>query len=110
MDAVQYPQTPRRDLGTNRYFQHAEPVIGVVQHPQAPETSDPHPRGEMLHLETLIKFLKTHYASKSEKLNALLAHKEITFELLAVFFRPNSIVYMVSGNSGKARCLRFDCG
>src|SRR2546423_5258746 len=47
----------------------------------------------------LIEFLATHYASTSEKLTALLKHKEITFELLPVFFRPNSIVYMVSADS-----------
>jgi hypothetical protein len=64
----------------------------------------------MLHLETLIKFLEAHYASKSEKLNALLEHKEITFELFPVFFRPNSVMYMISANSGKPRCIRFDYG
>jgi hypothetical protein len=64
----------------------------------------------MLHLKTLIKFLKTHYASKSEKLNALIEHKEITFDLLPVFFRPNSVIYMISANSEKPRCLRFDYG
>jgi hypothetical protein len=64
----------------------------------------------MLHLETLIKFLEAHYASKSEKLNALLEHKEITFELLPVFFRPNSVMYMISANSEKPRCIRFDYG
>jgi len=58
----------------------------------------------------LIEFLRTHYASTSEKLTALLKHKEITFELLPVFFRPNSVVYMISGNSGAPRCLRFDSG
>ena len=64
----------------------------------------------MLHLEILIKFLKTHYASKSEKLNALIKHQEITFDLLPVFFRPDSVIYMISTNSEKARCLRFDYG
>ena len=58
----------------------------------------------------LIEFLRTHYASTSEKLTALLKHKEITFELLPVFFRPNSVVYMISDNSGAPRCLRFDSG
>ena len=56
------------------------------------------------------QFLEAHYASKSEKLNALLEHKEITFELLPVFFRPNSVMYMISANSEKPRCIRFDYG
>jgi hypothetical protein len=65
---------------------------------------------EILHLDKLIEFLTTHYASTSEKLTALLKHKEITFELLPVFFRPNSVVYMVSADSEKPRCLMFDSG
>jgi hypothetical protein len=64
----------------------------------------------MLYLKTLIKFLKTHYVSKSEKLDALIKYKEITFDLLPVFFRPNSVIYMISANSEKPRCLRFDYG
>ena len=41
---------------------------------------------------------------------ALVEHNEITFELFQLFFRPNSVVYMVSANSGKPRCLMFDSG
>jgi hypothetical protein len=58
----------------------------------------------------LIEFLRTYYVLISEKLTALLEHKEITFKLLPVFFRPSSVVYMISGNSGAPRCLRFDSG
>jgi hypothetical protein len=65
---------------------------------------------EMLHLDKLIEFLRTHYASTSEKLKALLEHKEITFDLLRVFFRPNSIVYMDCATSEQPRCLMFDSG
>ena len=61
---------------------------------------------EILHLETLIIFLKTHYASKSEKLNALIKHKKIIFDLLLVFFQPNSVIYMIFANSEKPRCCR----
>ena len=60
---------------------------------------------EMLHLETLVKFLEAHYASKGEKLNALLEHKEITLELLPAFFRPNSVLYMISANSKNLNAL-----
>ena len=65
---------------------------------------------ERLHLGKLIDFMKTHYATTSDKLTALVQHKEITFELLPVFFRPNSIIYMVSSTSEKPRCLLFDSG
>jgi hypothetical protein len=65
---------------------------------------------EILLLDKLIEFLITYYASTSEKLTALFKYKEITFELFPVFFRPNSVVYMVSADSEKPRCLMFDSG
>lgn len=46
----------------------------------------------------------------SEKLTALLKHKEITFKLLLVFFRPNSVIYMVAADSEKPKCLMFNSG
>jgi hypothetical protein len=58
----------------------------------------------------LIEFLVTYYALTSEKLTAFLKHKEITFELFSVFFRPNSIVYMISADSEKPKYLIFDSG
>ncbi|EHY60968.1 uncharacterized protein HMPREF1120_08910 [Exophiala dermatitidis NIH/UT8656] len=63
---------------------------------------------ERLHLGKLIEFLKSHYASASDKLTALVQHMEITFDLLPVFFQPNSIVYMVSSTSENPRCPLFD--
>lgn len=51
-----------------------------------------------------------HYASRNEKLNALVEHMEIAFDLLGVFFRPNSIVYMASDDSEQPKCLIFDSG
>jgi hypothetical protein len=65
---------------------------------------------EILHLNTLIEFLTTHYASTSEKLTALLKYNEITFELLPFFFRPNSVVYIVAADSEEPRYLTFNSG
>lgn len=65
---------------------------------------------EILYLDKLIEFLVTYYASTSEKLTALFEYKEITFELLLVFFRSNSVVYMVFVDSEKPKCLIFDSG
>jgi hypothetical protein len=65
---------------------------------------------EILYLDILIEFLITYYALTSEKLTALLKYKKITFELLLVFFRPNSVVYMISADFEKPRCLIFDFG
>jgi len=65
---------------------------------------------ERMHLDKLTEFLRTHYASVREKLSAHLEHKEITFELLPVFLRPNSIVYMKDALSEQPRCFIFDSG
>lgn len=65
---------------------------------------------ERLHLDILIEFLTKHYASTSERLAALVKHKEITFELLPIFFRPNEVVYMIAADSEKPRCLMLDSG
>ncbi|KAK5400932.1 hypothetical protein LTR06_011101 [Exophiala xenobiotica] len=65
---------------------------------------------ERLHLSKLIEFLKTHYASTRDKLTALVQHKEITFNLLPVFFRPNSVIYVIPSTSENSRCLIFDSG
>ncbi|KAL6241869.1 hypothetical protein RBB50_011114 [Rhinocladiella similis] len=65
---------------------------------------------ERAHLGKLVQFLQTQYAAVRDKLMALLEHREMTFELLPVFFRPNSLVYMMSANSEKPRCLMFDSG
>ncbi|KAL9616324.1 MAG: hypothetical protein Q9160_008803 [Pyrenula sp. 1 TL-2023] len=65
---------------------------------------------ERLHLDKLIEFLEMHYASVSEKLRALLVHNEITFELLPVFFQPNTVIYTNCTISEQPRCLMFDSG
>lgn len=64
----------------------------------------------MLHLDKLIDFLRTHYASTTEKLTALRKHQEITFELLPVFFQPGSIIYMNCATSENPRCLKCHSG
>jgi hypothetical protein len=58
----------------------------------------------------LIDFLKTHYASTTERLTALRKHQKITFELLHVFFQPGSIIYIDCATSEKPKCLKFDSG
>jgi hypothetical protein len=65
---------------------------------------------ERLHLDLLIEFLSAQYATTSEKLKALIKHGEITFDLLPVFFQPNSFVYTHCVTSEQPRCLRFDSG
>ncbi|KIW36895.1 uncharacterized protein PV06_11009 [Exophiala oligosperma] len=65
---------------------------------------------ERLHLSKLIEFLKTHYASTRDKLTALVQHKEITFNLLPVFFRPNCVIYVIPSTSENSRCVIFNSG
>jgi hypothetical protein len=65
---------------------------------------------KILYLNKLTEFLITHYALISEKLTALFKHKEIIFKLFLMFFRPNSVVYMVSANFEKSKYFMFDFG
>jgi hypothetical protein len=63
-----------------------------------------------LYLNKLIKFLITYYILISEKLTALLKYKEIIFKLFLVFFRPNSVIYIVFTDSEKLKYLIFNSG
>lgn len=65
---------------------------------------------EARHLELLVRFLQTHFASAIKTLPKLLEHSEITFDLLWALFRPNSIVYSVDENSEQPECTIVDFG
>lgn len=64
----------------------------------------------ILQLEELIKFLKDWYSSSSENLVPLLAHGEVTYDLLWALFKPSSKVYTIDHDSEQPACLIFDFG
>ncbi len=64
----------------------------------------------IMQLKELIKFLEDWYSSTSENLVPLLAHGEITYDLLWALFKPSSKVYTIDQDSEQPKCLTFDHG
>jgi hypothetical protein len=62
------------------------------------------------HLDLLISFIETTYASTTERLEPLLKNREITYDLLWALFKPNSEVYTTCPGTGEPRCVKFNHG
>ncbi|KAH8759552.1 hypothetical protein F5882DRAFT_453760 [Hyaloscypha sp. PMI_1271] len=62
------------------------------------------------HLDLLLDFIKNTYGSTTERLTALLEKREITYDLLWAFFKPNTVVYTTCVGTGKPRCVKYDFG
>ncbi len=62
------------------------------------------------HLDLLVDFIKTTYKSTAQRLLSLLENDEITYDLLWVLFKPNSMVYTTCFGTGKPRCVIYDDG
>ncbi|EEH40126.2 hypothetical protein PAAG_08975 [Paracoccidioides lutzii Pb01] len=62
------------------------------------------------HLYLLTEFLKRHFSPLRDRLNSLLDHQEITFELLWAMFKPNELIFMVDPCSEQPRCFVYDSG
>lgn len=65
---------------------------------------------EVQHLGMLVHYLQNHFASTIGSLPQLLAHGEITYDLLWALFPPNSIVYTTCVYSEQPKCLVYDHG
>lgn len=65
---------------------------------------------EVQHLELLVRFLLSHFASAIKTLPKLLEHGEITFDLLWALFPPNTIVYSLDEHSEQPECTIVDFG
>lgn len=60
------------------------------------------------HLDLLLNFIEETYRSTTERLNALLAKHEITYDLLWALLKPNAIVYTTCVGTEKPRCVKYD--
>ena len=60
------------------------------------------------HVEVLIEYLSTAFAPTARLLYPLLAHEEITFDLLWALFLPNSLIYTTCPGTRKPRCVKLD--
>ena len=65
---------------------------------------------ELKHLSLLADFIKSEYASTTDRLIPLLENGEITYDLLWALFKPNTIVYTTCLDTEKSLCFRFDMG
>ena len=62
------------------------------------------------HLDLLIGFIRTAYASTTERLVPLLEKHQITYDLLWTLFKPNTLVHTKCFGTGQPRCVRYDFG
>ena len=60
------------------------------------------------HLDLLISFIKTTYASTTERLKPLLKNCEIIYNLLWALFKLNLEVYTTCSGTGELRCVKFN--
>lgn len=62
------------------------------------------------HLSILVDYINTDYAPIRKVQYPLIAHSEITFELLWSLFVPNTLLYTICEGSNEPRCLKLDLG
>ena len=60
------------------------------------------------HLDLLIDCIKTIYTPTCQNLLPLLDHSEITYDLLPLLFKPNTLVYTRCFGTKKPRCVIYD--
>jgi hypothetical protein len=77
---------------------------------RAPPTENLHNAEGLRHLNLLNQAIKDNYISTTNRLSTLLARREITFDLLWAFFKPNTYIYTTCPGTGKPKCVKYDLG
>ncbi|OQD78753.1 hypothetical protein PENANT_c084G10035 [Penicillium antarcticum] len=62
------------------------------------------------HLRLLIDHLKQAYSTISQRLESMLQHSHITYDLLWALFKPGSHVFATCFGTKEPRCVIFDAG
>lgn len=62
------------------------------------------------HLDELINFIEKTYTDTNSHVQSLLAHGEITYDLLWALFKPNCLLFTTCLGTRKPRCVRHVCG
>ena len=65
-------------------------------------------RSTLEHLDLLLNFIRTAYASTTERLGPLLEKDQITYDLLWTLFKPNTLAYAKCFGTGQPRCVRYE--
>jgi hypothetical protein len=67
-------------------------------------------RSTLGYLDLLLNFIRTIYASTTERLGQLLEKQQITYDLLWTLFKPNTLAYTKCFGTGQPRCVRYEFG
>ncbi|CAG8147897.1 unnamed protein product, partial [Penicillium nalgiovense] len=74
------------------------------------DNSSDHRSTAAQHLRLLIDHLKQAYAAISQRLESMLQHGHITYDLLWALFKPGCRVYTTCIGTKEPRCVVFDAG
>ncbi|KAJ5873293.1 ATPase AAA-type core [Penicillium solitum] len=74
------------------------------------DSSSDHESAHAKHLLLLIDHLKHAYASTLQRLESMLQHGHITYDLLWALFKPGCHVYTTCIGTKEPRCVVFDAG
>jgi len=62
------------------------------------------------HLDLLVEYIKTTYATTKSRLASNLKNSEITFDLLPFLFKPNQTIHTTILDARKPACFRYESG
>ncbi|KAJ5543903.1 ATPase AAA-type core [Penicillium frequentans] len=74
------------------------------------ETNSDHEVADVQHLRLLINHLKHAYASILQRIQSMLQHSQITYDLLWALFKPGCHVYTTCIGTNEPRCVIFNAG
>jgi hypothetical protein len=66
--------------------------------------------GKLKHLNLLVAYIRSAYASTTSRLASLLKNGEVTYDLLWALFKPNVNMYTTILDAEKPACYRYDSG
>ena len=69
-----------------------------------------HHDAKLKHLNLLVNYIRTTYASTASRLTSLLKNHEITYDLLWALFKPNTTIYTTILDAEKPACYRYSSG
>jgi len=65
---------------------------------------------DLKHLDLLLGFMQSTYASTKDRLAPLLKDRKITYDLLWALFKPKSAIFTTFLDTAKPSCFRYDSG
>jgi hypothetical protein len=69
-----------------------------------------HHDAKLKHLDLLVRYICTTYASIKSRLASLLKNREITYDLVWALFKPNTMIYTTILDAEKPACFMYESG